>query len=124
MRNKKFMVSALGMVAMLMLVACMAAAAADTAANVAGTWNFKVSGDAGSADQTIVIQQDGGKITGTFKGPKQSGTLSGTVEGNNIKFHVKARADLDYTGTVDGETMKGTMTGRGKSADFTAKRAK
>lgn len=124
MRNKKFMVSALGMVAMLMLVACMAAAAADTAANVAGTWNFKVSGDAGSADQTIVIQQDGGKITGTFKGPKQSGTLSGTVEGNNIKFHVKARAVLDYTGTVDGETMKGTMTGRGKSADFTAKRAK
>lgn len=124
MRKNRLMVRAFGMAAVFMLVACMAAAAADTAANVAGAWNFKISGDAGSADQTIVIQQDGGKITGTFKGPKQSGTLTGTVDGNNIKFHVKARADLDYTGTVNGETMKGTMTGRGKTADFTATRAK
>jgi hypothetical protein len=54
--------------------------AAGAPANAAGTWNFKVSGDAGTADQTIVIQQDGGKITGTFKGPRQSGTINGTVD--------------------------------------------
>ena len=33
----------------------------------------------------------------------------GTVDGKNIQFHVKTRA-LDYTGTVDSATMKGTMS--------------
>lgn len=98
--------------------------AAGAPANVAGTWNFKVSGDAGTADQTIVIQQDGGKITGTFKGPRQSGTINGTVDGNAIKFKVTARASMDYVGTVDGDTMKGTLSARGKTGDWTATRAK
>jgi len=33
-----------------------------------------------------------------------------TVDGKNIQFHVKTRVRLDYTGTVDGDTMKGTMS--------------
>jgi hypothetical protein len=37
---------------------------------------------------------------------------------------VKARVPLDYTGTVDGDTMKGTMSGRGKTGNWTAERAK
>jgi hypothetical protein len=114
----------LGMTAAAVLVACLAVAAQTTAANVSGTWNFKVSGDAGSADQTMVMKQDGNRITGTFKGPRQSGSIDGTVDGNNIKFHVTARAELDYTGTVDGESMKGTLSARGKSGDWTATRAK
>lgn len=96
----------------------------DGPANVAGTWTVSVSGDAGSATQTIVLQQDGGKITGTFKGPRQSGPLEGTVDGNKIQFHVKTRVPLDYTGTVDGDSMKGTMTGKGKTGDWTATRSK
>jgi len=35
-----------------------------------------------------------------------------TVDGKNIQFHVKTRVRLDYTGTVDGDTMKGTMSSR------------
>jgi hypothetical protein len=93
-------------------------------ADVSGTWKITVSGDAGSAEQIIALQQDGGKITGTFKGPRQSGTLEGTVDGNNIKFHVSTRVPLDYTGTVDGDSMTGTMTGRGKTGDFTGIRSK
>jgi hypothetical protein len=93
-------------------------------ANVAGTWNFKVSGDVGTADQTIVIQQDASRITGTFKGPRQSGTISGTVDGNAIKFKVTARVSIDYVGTVDGDIMKGTLSARGKTGDWTATRAK
>jgi hypothetical protein len=97
-------------------------AAAD--ANVAGSWNVKVSGDAGAADQKIDLTQDGNKIGGTFKGPRQSGTIDGTVDGNNIKFRVKAFVPIDYVGTVDGDTMKGTLTGRGKTGEWTATRAK
>ena len=107
-----------------LLVVAVAAVAADAPANVAGTWNVDVSGAAGKTTQTIVLKQDGGTITGTFKGPRQSGTIDGTVDGNNIKFHVTARIPLDYTGTVDGDSMKGTMSGRGQQGDWTATRNK
>lgn len=43
--------------------------------------------------------------------------------GNNIQFHVKTRVPLDYTGTVDGNTMKGTMSARGKTGNWTGARA-
>ena len=85
--------------------------AADTPANVAGTWTISVSGAAGSAEQTVTLVQSGSKITGTFKGPRQSGPLEGTVDGNNIKFHVATGVPIDYTGTVDGDSMKGTLQG-------------
>lgn len=98
--------------------------AQDSPANVAGTWNISISGGSRSASQTISLTQDGGKISGTFKGPRQSGPLTGTVEGNAIKFHVAARVPLDYEGTVAGDSMKGTMTGKGQTADWTASRSK
>jgi hypothetical protein len=101
-----------------------AAIGADAPANVAGSWSVDVSGAVGKTTQTIVLKQDGAAITGTFKGPRQSGTIDGTVDGKNIKFHVTARIPLDYTGTVDGDSMKGTMSGRGQQGDFTATRSK
>jgi len=113
----------LALLAILVLFSFMIAKA-DTAADVAGTWTVQVSGDAGSASQTIILTQDGNKISGTFKGPRQSGKLEGTVDGNAIKFHVKTRVPLDYTGTVDGDSMMGTMSGRGKTGNWTAKRNK
>ena len=113
----------IGCLAVIMVAACITASAA-TDANVAGKWSVKASGAAGNADQTIDLKQDGNKITGDFKGPRQSGTIEGSIEGNSIKFHVNARIALDYTGTVDGDSMKGTLTGRGKTGDWTATRAK
>ncbi len=108
----------------LLFVVAAAAVSADAPANVAGTWRVDVSGGAGKTSQTIVLKQDGGAITGTFKGPRQSGTIDGTVDGKNIKFHVTARIPLDYNGTVDGDSMKGTMSGRGQQGDWTATRSK
>ena len=108
----------------LFLAVAGATLAADAPANVAGNWSVEVSGGAGKTTQTIVLKQDGGTITGTFKGPRQSGTIDGTVDGKNIKFHVTARIPLDYTGTVDGDSMKGTMSGRGQQGDWTATRSK
>ncbi len=109
--------------AIVVVLTCGFALAADAPANVAGTWKVSVTGAAGTAEQTIVLNQDAGKITGTFKGPRQSGPLQGTVEGNNISFHVAARFPLDYKGVVDGNTMKGTLTGNGKTGDWSATRA-
>lgn len=94
------------------------------AGSLAGTWNVSVSGETGSVTQTLVLQQDGTKISGTFKGPRQAGTIEGTLTGNAISFHVAARTPLDYSGTVDGDTMKGTLSGGGRSGNWTATRAK
>lgn len=121
MTMKRHTLACAGYTALILLVTCISATAAD--ANVAGPWNIKVSGEAGTADQKINLKQDGNKISGTFKGPRQSGTIEGTVDGNNIKFRVKAFVPMDYVGTVEGDTMKGTLTGRGKTGDWTATRA-
>ena len=86
-----------------------------------GSWH---SSNALEIEWTLVEAPDGGTITGTFKGPRQSGTIDGTVDGKNIKFHVTARIPLDYTGTVDGDSMKGTMSGRGQQGDWTATHSK
>ena len=123
MRKNRLRVFALGL-ATLLLAHGVVALAADDFLNVAGTWNVSVSGAAGSAQQTIVLQQDGTKISGTFKGPRQSGPLEGMVDGKNITFHVKTHVPFDYKGTIDGDTMKGTMTGKGKTGDWTATRTK
>jgi hypothetical protein len=113
-----------GIFCLAVLLAASLAMAGQQAPNVAGTWNIRVSGEAGSADQTIMLEQDGSKITGMFKGPRQSGKLEGTLDGKKIQFHVKTRVPLDYTGTVERDSMKGTMSGRGKTGDWTATRAK
>jgi len=123
MNNKYGQLAGWWVVVLLMMATCISlAVAAD--ASVAGAWNIKVSGAAGTADQKIDLKQGGNKISGTFKGPRQSGTIEGTVDGNNINFRVKARVPLDYVGTVDGDTMKGTLTGRGKTGDWIATRSK
>jgi hypothetical protein len=106
----------------LLFAAC--ASAQDTPANVTGTWKVSVTGEAGNAEQTLVLKQDGRKITGTFKGPRQSGPLEGTVDGKSISFHVRTRVPLDYKGTIEGDTMQGTLTGKGKTGNWTAARAK
>jgi hypothetical protein len=106
------------------LVAAGVALAADAPANVAGNWSVEVSDGSRKTTQTIVLKQDGATLTGTFKGPRQSGTIDGSVDGKNVKFHVTARIPLDYTGTADADSMKGTMSGRGQQGDWTATRSK
>lgn len=123
MRNPMNAAKVVTVFALLALALCVALAQ-DKPANVAGSWTIDVSGDAGNAKQSMTLTQDDGKITGTFKGPRQSGKIDGTVDGNKIKFHVTAGIPLDYTGTVDGDSMSGTMTGRGKTGDWKASRTK
>lgn len=122
MQTSKTMWLKLGCWAILILM-CSVSLASDTSINVGGTWTVTASNGRRKAKQTLVIQQEGAKITGTFKGPRQSGTLEGSVAGNSINFHVTAKIPLDYTGTVDGDSMKGSLSGDGKNGDWTATRA-
>jgi hypothetical protein len=46
------------------------------------------------------------------------------LNGNAIQFHVDAKMPLDYTGTVEGDSMKGTLNGEGKSGEWSGTRAR
>jgi hypothetical protein len=109
------------------LVVTPPAFAADTA-KVAGEWNLTVESPNVTGTPTANFKQDGENLTGTFKGRLGESPLQGTVKGNAIKFKVSMttpNGDIpaEYSGTVDGDSMKGTVKfgeiGQGR---FTGKR--
>jgi hypothetical protein len=101
------------------------------AANVTGDWTFSVQTDQGSGTPAISFKQDGETITGTYVGTFGSANLKGTVKGSAIEFSFTADAqgqavDSVYRGTVDKDTMKGTVAiaGGQLNGTFTASRKK
>jgi hypothetical protein len=102
--------------------------AAPKPANVAGEWNLIVEGPNGTGTPSVTFKQDGANLTGTYKGRFGESPVKGTVKGNDINFTATVNAQgqevpLAYTGTVDGDAMKGKvkfgMTGENT---FTGKR--
>ena len=84
------------------------------AANVTGEWVFNVTTDQGGGTPTITFKQDGEKLTGKYVGQLGSSDLTGTVKGNEIAFSFTIdaqgqQAPVNYKGTVEKNTMKGTL---------------
>ena len=103
--------------------------AAGQAAKVAGAWEMSMQGPQGPVTQTLTIQQDGNKITGTLKGMRGDSPLDGTLDGNNITFSVKRttpNGDVTqtYTGTVSGDSISGTVKMGQNDRPWTAKLTK
>lgn len=104
-------------------------AAADQPSKVPGSWQFSVETPRGTMNQTLTLEQDGGKIKGTLKGQRGEAPLEGTVEGNKINFTVKRETPngtftLEYAGTVDGDSMAGTVHSERFDGKWTASRSK
>lgn len=114
------------------ILACIPAflfAAAAFAADPSGTWTAKVPGRGDTLiDSTFVFQVDGEKLTGTVDSLQGKVPISdGKIAGETITFVVadKERGDQTFKGTVSGDEIKMTRTGRrGEPRPFTAKRAK
>jgi hypothetical protein len=93
-------------------------------AKVAGTWTLNAGGRGGP--QTLTLTQDGQKLGGTLHGGRGDSPVTGTIAGNNITISVTRTnqngdsVKTDYTGTVSGDSMKGTVNMRGNSVDWTA----
>jgi hypothetical protein len=84
------------------------------ATNVTGEWTFNVTTDQGSGTPTITFKQDGEKLTGKYTGQLGVADLTGTVKGNEIQFMFTIdaqgqQAPVTYKGTVEKNTMKGTL---------------
>jgi hypothetical protein len=98
--------------------------------DVSGAWVLDVSTATGSGPLTVTLKQEGEKLTGQYSGQLGEAALSGALKGSAITFQF----DVDdqgktlhvvCSGTVDGDTMKGTVT-RGEAGEgtFTGRRKK
>ena len=103
------------MVMSMVFLATAAWAASETEAkSVAGTWQISWEGRQG----TLELQQDGSKLTGTFKGERGSVPVSGSLKDNKISFDTTIQGErrsvkIAFTGTVDGDKMSGTVKPEG-----------
>jgi hypothetical protein len=64
----------------------------------------------------MTLQQDGSKISGSIQGDRGSNELQGSLEGSDIRFTVsmntpRGAMTFEYRGTVEGDSMKGTIQG-------------
>ena len=96
--------------------------------NVTGKWVLDVQTDAGSGTPTLSLKQDGEKLTGHYTGQLGDVDVTGTIKGNEFTFgfagDVQGQAiKVTYTGTVDKDTMKGTLDISGMATGtFTGKK--
>jgi len=98
-------------------------------ANVAGKWELSMEGRQGPVTQELTIEQTGEKIKGTLKGPRGESAFEGKVKGKEVTWSVKRETPrgemvIEYSGKVDGDTMKGTMGGGQFTREWTAKKMK
>ena len=96
--------------------------------DVTGKWESTRETQQGTMTTTFTFEQDGSKLTGTLGSQRGDMEISdGTIEGNKISFKlVMTRGDrtieMTYSGTVEGDTITGTMqTPRGEQP-WTAQR--
>jgi L-seryl-tRNA(Ser) seleniumtransferase len=98
--------------------------------SVTGGWTLTIESPNGTFNPVVIFKQDGEKLTGTYKGRAGDTKLDGTITGKDIKWTVKLQFqdqtfELEYKGTVDGDSMKGTVAmGEMGTMPWTAKRKK
>jgi len=106
-----------------------AAIAADEPAKVTGSWEMSIESPRGTMTQTLTLQQDGSTLKGTLKGQRGEAPVTGSVTGNKISFTVtrdtpNGSFTIEYSGTVDGDSIAGTLHSERFDGKWTAKRGK
>lgn len=108
-------------------LALCSAAFADDAAKVGGTWEITMQGRQGPITNTLTIDQSGNTFKGTLKTMRGETPVEGKVDGNKISFTIEretpnGKFTQEYSGTVDGDSIKGTVKMGEREMDWTAKK--
>ena len=112
----------------LLNLTCLPNVSAQHPANVAGRWDIDIQFVHGSGHYTAFFEQEGEKLSGTYRGQFIEGGLVGSIQGNHIEFRGDLRIEgshlfYNYTGTVEGNTMSGTVNmGEYGEARWTARK--
>jgi hypothetical protein len=99
-------------------------------ADATGTWNASFNTQNGVIPATLTLKKNGDKIVGTIASQEGSSDLEAEVKGKalTVWFNYNANGQpipVEMSGTIDGDSAKGTMTAGGNAAgDWTATRAK
>jgi hypothetical protein len=123
MNRNRIQSSAICAFAFVLLIATVAAA---QGAKVDGKWNLTLQGQNGPQTPTLNLTSAGSKLTGTMRGGTDDIAVTGTIEGNKITFTISPHGDgpFTFTGTVDGDSMKGTAFIGDSDHDWSATRSK
>ena len=87
-----------------------------TFAMVDGVWNLTIDFQGQAVPVTLTLKQDNAKVSGTLDSAMVKGEMTDAkVSGNKIIGVVKTQMggqamELNISGTVEGDTMKGTVT--------------
>jgi hypothetical protein len=125
MKRNAILLGVLGVFALAFAIA----AAAQDGAKVDGSWEMTMQSQRGTMTETLTFQQDGNTLKGTAKGQRGESALEGKVDGNKIHFSVHRTTPngeriVEYNGTVDGDSMKGTVKFGENEREWTATRGK
>ncbi|HEY0161006.1 MAG TPA: amidohydrolase family protein [Thermoanaerobaculia bacterium] len=107
-------------------------ATAAAASAIDGTWNLTVRAPQGSESIQVTLRAESGRLTGTFSGDRGSGDIrTGTFDGTAFDFAISVNAqneaeasDWAFRGTLDGDTMNGTVSTTLGSFAFSGSRSK
>lgn len=88
--------------------------AAAKVTDVSGTWELNVESPMGSRASDAIFTQTGETLGGKMVSPRGETPLTGTVDGDTVKWGINVNVQgqnlqIDYTGTVTGDTMSGTV---------------
>ena len=83
-------------------------------ANVAGQWDVRIDFNYGSANHTVILEQDGQSLMGTHHGEFAAGDLNGSVAGNTVRFQSSiptdgTRVSFAFTGSSEAGKLSGTV---------------
>ena len=117
-----------GLAIAVMALTVAAGAYAQEKVDLTGAWLLDVNTGAGSGSPTFTFKQTGEKLEGTYEGAFGKANVTGKVDGNKATWSFTADAQgtqvtITYAGTVEKDTMKGTVTlGELGEGTFTGKR--
>ncbi len=82
--------------------------------DVSGTWELNVESPMGSRASDAIFTQTGETLGGKMVSPRGEVPLNGTIKGDAVNFGINVNVQgqnlqIDYAGTVTGDTMSGTV---------------
>ncbi|HJY41899.1 MAG TPA: hypothetical protein VJ303_11705 [Steroidobacteraceae bacterium] len=88
--------------------------AAAKVTDVSGTWELNVESPMGSRASDAIFTQSGETLGGKMVSSRGEVPLTGTIDGDTVKFGINVNVQgqslqIDYSGTVTGDTMSGTV---------------
>jgi hypothetical protein len=96
--------------------------------DITGIWQIDTQYSLGSSKHSMVVEQEGADFSGDYRSQFTWTEVSGSVSGKEVSFSTTVRYEASrvpyrYTGTVEGDTMRGTVEmGEYYSAEWEARK--